>query len=74
MKHINRFAKLSDIDYSPLAQDLDTDFLHAWADHLHWSPIAWFESVLDRTEFEACGTASLIGKVPKIIEARSHEV
>jgi hypothetical protein len=74
MKHINRIAKLSDIDYSPLAQNVDTDFFHAWADYLHWLPIAWFKSVLNRTEFEACSTASFIGKVPKIIEARSHEI
>jgi hypothetical protein len=74
MKHINRIAKLSDIDYSPLAQNVDTDFVHAWADYLHWFPIAWFESVLNRTELEACGTASFIGEVPKIIEARSCEI
>jgi ferredoxin-NADP reductase len=74
MKHINRIAKLSDIDYSPLAQNVDTDFVHAWADYLHGFPIAWLESVLNRTELEACGTASFIGEVPKIIEALSHEV
>ena len=74
MKHINRIAKLGDIDYSPLAQNVDTDFLHAWADYLHRFPIARFESVLNRTELEACGTASFIGKVPKIIEARSHKI
>jgi hypothetical protein len=74
MKHVNRIAKLSNIDYSPLAQNVETDFFHAWADYLHWFPIAWFESVLNRTELEACGTPSLIGEVPKIIEARSHEI
>jgi hypothetical protein len=74
MKHVNRIAKLSNIDYSPLAQNVETDFVHAWADSLHWFPIAWFESVLNRTELEACGTASFIREVPKIIEARSHEI
>jgi hypothetical protein len=53
---------------------MDTDFLHTWADYLYWFPIAWFESVLDRPELEACGTASFIGEVSKIIEARSHEI
>jgi hypothetical protein len=74
MKHINRIAKLSDIDYSSLTQRVDTDFLHAWADYVHWFPIAWFKSALNRTELEACGTASFIWEVPKIIETRSHEV
>jgi hypothetical protein len=27
-----------------------------------------------QTELEACGTASFIGEVAKIIEARSHEI
>jgi len=74
MKRINCIAKLSDIDYSPFAQNMDTDFVHAWADYLHWFPIAWFESALNRTELEACGTTSFIGEVPKIIKARSHEI
>jgi hypothetical protein len=74
MKHIYRIAKLSDIDYSPLTQHVDTDLLHAWADYLHWFPIAWFKSVLNSTELKACGTSSFIWEVPKIIEARSHEV
>ncbi|OHE23852.1 MAG: hypothetical protein A2Z43_03620 [Syntrophobacterales bacterium RBG_19FT_COMBO_59_10] len=74
MKHINRIAKLSNIDYSPLAQNADTDFVHAWADYLHWFPIAWFESALNCTEIEACSTASFIGEVPKIIKARSHKI
>jgi hypothetical protein len=74
MKHINRIAKPSDIDYSPLAQNVDTDFLHAWADYIHLSPIGWFESALNRTELEACGTASFFGEVPKIVEARSHKI
>ena len=69
MKHINRIAKLSNIDYSPLAQNVDTDFVHAWADYLHWLPITWLESTLNRTELEACSTASFIGEVPKIIKA-----
>jgi hypothetical protein len=63
MKHINRIAKLSEIDYSPLAQNVDTDFAHAWANDLHWFPIAWFESALDRTEFETRGTSSFIGEI-----------
>jgi hypothetical protein len=74
MKHVNRIAKLSNIDYSPLAQNVEPDFFHAWADYLHWFPITWFESVLDRAELEPCGTPSLIGEVPKIIEARSHKL
>jgi hypothetical protein len=37
------------------------------ADYLHWLPIAWFEPVLNRTEFEASSTASFIGKVAQII-------
>jgi hypothetical protein len=69
MKHTNRIAKLSDINYSPLAQNVDTDFVHAWADSLHWLPIVWFEFALNRTELETCGTASFIGEVPKIIKA-----
>ena len=74
MKHINRIAKLNEIDYLPLAQNVDTNFVHAWADCLYWLPIAWFESTLNRSELEACGTASFIGEVPKIVEARSHEI
>lgn len=74
VKDVNRIAKRSDIDHSPLPQNVETDFFHAWADHLHGFPIGWFESVLNRTELEACGTPSLIGEVPKIIEARSHEI
>jgi hypothetical protein len=69
MKHVNRIAKPSNIDYSPLAQNVQTDFVHACPDSLHRSPIAWFETVLNCTELEACGTASLIGEVPKIIAA-----
>ena len=74
MKHINRVAKLGDIDYSPLAQNVNTDLLNPRADCRHGFPINWFESVLNRTEFEACGTAGLIGKIPKIIEARPYKV
>jgi hypothetical protein len=74
VKHINHIAKLSDIDYSPLAQDMDTDFVDAMAGCPHWFLIAWFESILNCTEFEACGTAGLVGEVPKIIETRSHEI
>ena len=44
MKHINRIVKLSDIDYSPLTQNADADFVHACSDYLHRFPIAWFES------------------------------
>ena len=74
MKHINDIAELGDIDDSPLAQNVDTDFLHPRADHLHWFPITWFEPVLNRAEFKACRTASFIWEIPKIIETRSHEV
>jgi len=74
MKHINRIAKLSDIDYSSLTQSADKDFVHAWPDYLHWFPIVWFESALNRSEFEACSTASFIGEIPKIIETRSCEI
>jgi len=74
MKHINRSAKFSDINYSLLPQNVDTNFVHAWADYLHWFPITWFESTLNRTELEACGTASFIGEIPKIIKARSQEI
>jgi hypothetical protein len=73
VKHINRIAKLSDIDYSPLTQRTDTDFVHAWTDYLQWFPIAWFESTLNRPELKACGTTSFIRKIPKIIKARSCE-
>jgi hypothetical protein len=52
---------------------VDADFLHARADYLHWLAITWFEPVLNRAKLEACGTASLIREVPKIIETRSHE-
>jgi hypothetical protein len=71
MKHIYSTAKLSDIDYSSLTQGVNTDFLDAWTDDLHWFSITRFKSALNRTEFEACGTASFIWEVPKIIEARS---
>ena len=74
MKYINCIAKLSNIDHPPLAQNMDTNFVHAWADYLHGFPIAWFESTLKRSEFKACGTASFIGEVPKIVETRSHKV
>ena len=74
MKHINRIMKLGNIDHSPLAQNVDTDFVHAWADYRYWFPIAWFESILYRSEFEACDAASFLGKIPKIVEARSHEL
>jgi hypothetical protein len=46
---------------------VDTDFVHAWTDYLHRFPIAWFESTLNRSELEACGTAGFLGEVPKII-------
>ncbi|OIP51201.1 MAG: hypothetical protein COZ12_01105 [Deltaproteobacteria bacterium CG_4_10_14_3_um_filter_60_8] len=39
---------------------VNTDLLHARADSLHWLPIAWFNSALQRTELEASGTASFI--------------
>jgi hypothetical protein len=74
MKHIDHVAKLSNIDDSPLAQNVDTDFLHAWTNYLDWFPIAWFKSILNRSELETCGTASFIWEVPKIIEARPHEL
>ena len=69
MKNIHRIANLSDIDYSPLAQSMNTNFLHAWADYLHGFPIAWFESVLNRTELETCGPACLVREISKIIQA-----
>jgi hypothetical protein len=53
---------------------MDTDFLNAWADCLHGFPIGWFESVLNRTEFEACGASGFIGKISKIIEAGPYKV
>jgi hypothetical protein len=74
MKYINRILKSSNIDNSSLAQNVDTDFVHAWTDCAYWSPITWFEAILNCPKLEACGTASFIGEVPKIIEARSHEL
>jgi hypothetical protein len=74
MKHIYSTAKLSDIDYSPLTQRVNTDFLDAWTDDLDWFSITRVKSDLNRTGFEACSTASFIWRVPKIIEARSHEI
>jgi hypothetical protein len=52
---------------------VDPDFVHAWTDYPHWFPIAWFESTLNRSELETCSTASFIGEIPKIIEARTHK-
>ncbi len=74
MKHINRIAKFSNIDHPPLAQYVDTNFVHAWPDCLYRLQIAWFESALNRSELEACGTTGFIGEVPKVVEARSHEM
>jgi len=71
MKYINHIAKLSDIDYSPLAQNMDTDFVHTWADYLHWFPITWIESVLNRTKLEACCTAGFIWEISQIVQTRS---
>lgn len=73
MKYINRIATFSNIDDPPLAQNVDTDFVHTWTDCRHWFPIAWFKFTLNRSELEARGTPSFVGEVPKIIEARSHE-
>ena len=73
MKHINRIANLCDIDYSPLAQNMDTNFLHAWADYLYGFPIAWFVSVLNRTELETCSPAGLIREITQIVQTRPYE-
>jgi hypothetical protein len=71
MKHINRIAKLSDIDYSPLSQNVDADFVHAWANYLHWFPITWFESVLNCTELEARCPAGFIREISQIVQTGS---
>jgi hypothetical protein len=69
MKYISRIANLDNIDYSPLAQNMDTNFLDTGADYLHGFPIAWFESVLNRTELEACCPARLVREISQIIQA-----
>jgi hypothetical protein len=53
---------------------VEADFFHSWADYLHGFPIAWFEPILNCSELEACGTPGLVGEIPKVIEARSHEI
>jgi hypothetical protein len=52
---------------------MDTNFLHARADYLHGFLIAWFESVLNRTELETCGPACLIREISQIIQTRPYE-
>ena len=74
MEHLNRIAKLSDIDHSPLTQNVNTDFVHTWADDLNWFPVAWFESVLNRTELEACCPARFIWEISQIVQTRSYEI
>jgi hypothetical protein len=74
MKYINGISKFGDIDYPPLPEDMNAYFCHTWAYRLHGFPIAWFEPVLYRPEFKACTAARFIWEVPKIIEARSHEI
>jgi hypothetical protein len=68
MEHINNIAKLGEIDYPPLAQNVDSDLFDSRADSLYGFSIAWFESVLESTEFESCGTVGFIGEVSKIVE------
>ena len=67
MEHMDRIPKLSDINYSPLTEGVDSDFIHARADYVHGFPVARFKSVLNRTKIEPCGTASFIREVPEIV-------
>ena len=73
VEDINSIAKLSDINYSPFAQYVDTDFLDADSHALHRFPIARVESILYRAEFESRGAAGLVGKITQVIETRPHE-
>jgi hypothetical protein len=52
---------------------MDTNFLHAWADYLHGFPVAWFESVLNRTELETRSPARLIREISQIIQTRPYK-
>jgi hypothetical protein len=73
MKHINCFAKLGDIDYSPFPQYMNTNLFYTGADNVHWLPVAWLKSALDCMELETCGPTRFVGRIPEIVQARSYE-
>ena len=65
---VNRFSMRCNIYHSPLSQYADTDFPHSRTYRLHWLPVGRLNAVLDRPEFEARGTTSIIREIPEIIE------
>ncbi len=73
MKHINCITKLCDIDYSLLTQYMDTNFFYTGTNNLHWLPIAWLKSALNRIELETCSPARFIREIPKVVQAGSYE-
>jgi len=67
MKHINRITKPGDIDYAPLPQYVNANLSCALPNRMHWLPIAWIESALNRMELETCGAARFFREIPEII-------
>ena len=62
------------MDHAPLTQHVNTDLSHTRTDGLKRFPIAWIEPPLHGPKFKSRGTAGFIGKVPEVVQARSHKL
>lgn len=66
MKDINRVSKISNIDDSPFAKQMNTNFVYSRPDLRHGFPVDWFRPILNSAKIESCSTSSFIRKLPKI--------
>jgi hypothetical protein len=73
VKHVDGIIPLRDIDDTPFAQNMDTDFLDARANGPHRLPIAWLQSVLNSAEFGTGASTSLVGEIPEVFQTRPYE-
>jgi hypothetical protein len=69
MKHVNRIAKLGDIDYAPLPQYVNANLFCAVPNSPHWLPVAWLKSALNCMKIESCGPASFFREISEILQA-----
>jgi hypothetical protein len=47
---------------------MDADFIRTRPDYMHGFPVAWVESVLNRTELEPRSAARLIREISQIVQ------
>src|SRR5207247_5012432 len=66
-------CELSNINYAPFPQHMNSDLSCAGTDIVHRLPVRWFKAALHRVQLESSLSSSLGGKVTEVIETRSNE-